>query len=79
MWYPNFAEFVKNNEISTNIDKIYFSLGNNVNFDIKNKLIENFRLFLAKIFNEYNIKNARRKIIWYFLYSSKYFTISYTP
>ena len=28
MWYPNFAEFVKENEISKNIDKIYFSLGN---------------------------------------------------
>lgn len=27
MWYPNFAEFVKENEISRNIDKIYFSLG----------------------------------------------------
>ena len=28
MWYPNFAEYVKANEISKNIDKIYFSLGN---------------------------------------------------
>jgi len=28
MWYPNFAEYVKENEISNNIDKIYFSLGN---------------------------------------------------
>lgn len=28
MWYPNFVEYVKKNEISKNIDKIYFSLGN---------------------------------------------------
>ena len=28
MWYPNFIEYVKNNEISKKIDKIYFSLGN---------------------------------------------------
>jgi len=28
MWYPNFAEYVKKNELSKNIDKIYFSLGN---------------------------------------------------
>ena len=28
MWYPNFAEYIKTNEISKNIDKIYFSLGN---------------------------------------------------
>lgn len=28
MWYPDFAEYVKKNEISRNIDKIYFSLGN---------------------------------------------------
>ena len=28
MWYPNFAEFVKENKISENIDKVYFSLGN---------------------------------------------------
>ena len=27
MWYPNFAEYVTKNEISKNIDKIYFSLG----------------------------------------------------
>ncbi len=27
-WYPNFVEFVKKNKISTNIDRIYFSLGN---------------------------------------------------
>ena len=32
MWYPNFAEYVKNNEISKNIDKIYFSLGNKEKF-----------------------------------------------
>lgn len=28
MWYPNFEEYVMKNEISNNIDKIYFSLGN---------------------------------------------------
>ena len=28
MWYPNFAEYVKKNEISKKIDKIYLSLGN---------------------------------------------------
>ena len=28
MWYPNFAEFIKENKISTNVDKVYFSLGN---------------------------------------------------
>ena len=28
MWYPNFEKYVKENEISKNIDKIYFSLGN---------------------------------------------------
>lgn len=28
LWYPNFLEFVKNNRISENIEKIYFSLGN---------------------------------------------------
>ena len=28
LWYPKFSEYVKNNKLSTNIDKIYFSLGN---------------------------------------------------
>ena len=28
LWYPNFSEYVKNNKLSNNIDKIYFSLGN---------------------------------------------------
>ena len=28
LWYPNLVEYVKNNELSSNIDKIYFSLGN---------------------------------------------------
>ena len=28
MWYPNFEKYVKENKISKNIDKIYFSLGN---------------------------------------------------
>lgn len=28
MWYPNFEEFVKNNELNKNVQKIYFSLGN---------------------------------------------------
>lgn len=28
LWYPNFIEYVKNNKLSNNIDKIYFSLGN---------------------------------------------------
>lgn len=28
MWYPNFEEFVKNNELNKSVKKIYFSLGN---------------------------------------------------
>lgn len=28
LWYPNFTEFVKTNEISKKVEKIYFSLGN---------------------------------------------------
>lgn len=28
LWYPKFSEYVENNKISSNIDKIYFSLGN---------------------------------------------------
>ena len=28
MWYSDFAKFVKENKISKNIDKVYFSLGN---------------------------------------------------
>ena len=28
LWYPNLAEYIKENKISKNIDKIYFSLGN---------------------------------------------------
>ncbi len=28
MWYPNFAEFVKENKVSENVDKVYLSLGN---------------------------------------------------
>lgn len=28
LWYPKFSEYVKNNKLSDNIDKIYFSLGN---------------------------------------------------
>ena len=28
LWYPKFSEYVKNNKLSNNIDKIYFSLGN---------------------------------------------------
>ena len=39
MWYPNFAEFVKENEISKNIDKIYFSLGNKEK-NSKNELLQ---------------------------------------
>ena len=39
MWYPNFAEFVKENEISKNIDKIYFSLGDKEK-NSKNELLQ---------------------------------------
>lgn len=39
MWYPNFAEFVMKNEISKNIDKIYFSLGNKEK-NSKNELLQ---------------------------------------
>lgn len=28
MWYPNFEKYIKENQISKNVDKIYFSLGN---------------------------------------------------
>ena len=28
LWYPNFLDFVKENNISSNVEKIYFSLGN---------------------------------------------------
>lgn len=38
LWYPNLMEFVRNNRISNNIDKIYFSLGNK-EANTKNKLL----------------------------------------
>ena len=31
LWYPNFNNYVINNKLSNNIDKIYFSLGNKEN------------------------------------------------
>jgi len=32
LWFPNFVEYIKENEISKNVDKIYFSLGNKEKF-----------------------------------------------
>ncbi len=28
MWYPNFEEYIRKNKINSNINSIYFSLGN---------------------------------------------------
>ncbi len=42
LWYPNIINYIKNNNISTNINKIYFSLGNKEN-KIKNSIMSKVR------------------------------------
>ena len=57
-WYPNFIEFVKKNEISTNIDKIYFSLGNRES-KVRNQVlatVEENTKELEKIYKSQGIK-----------------------
>ena len=55
MWYPNFSEYVKENEISKNIDKIYFSLGNKEKIS-KIELLQNVEVKTKEI-QEYLGKN----------------------
>lgn len=39
LWYPKFLDFVKENKISSNVNKIYFSLGNKES-KVRNKVLQ---------------------------------------
>ena len=57
-WFPNFVEFVKENNISVNVDKIYFSLGNKeskVRNQVLSKVEEN-TIELEKIYHSKKIQ-----------------------
>ena len=57
-WFPNFVEFVKENNISINVDKIYFSLGNKeskVRNQVLSKVEEN-TIELEKIYHSKRIQ-----------------------
>ena len=44
LWYPGFLDFVYNNKISSNVDKIYFSLGDkeaNTRNELMSKVMDN--------------------------------------
>ena len=58
LWYPNFIEYVENNELKTNPNKIYFSLGNREG-KTKNELmskVEEKTKYLEQYYNKKNIK-----------------------
>lgn len=40
LWFPKFVDFVKENKISSNVEKIYFSLGNKES-KVKNQILAN--------------------------------------
>lgn len=57
-WFPNFIEFAKENNISSNIEKIYFSLGNKES-KVKNQVlstVEENTINLEKIYKDKGIK-----------------------
>lgn len=57
-WFPNFVEFVKENNVSVNVDKIYFSLGNKeskVRNQVLSKVEEN-TIELKKIYHSKKIQ-----------------------
>ena len=59
-WYPDFLEFVKKNNISYNIEKIYFSLGNRES-KVKNKIlseVENNTKELENIYKDKGINTV---------------------
>ena len=57
-WYPNFIEFVKENKISSNIEKIYFSSGDKESKTRNEimKTVEDNTKELVKIYKSYGIK-----------------------
>ena len=52
-WYPNFLEYVKENKISKNIEKIYLSLGNKEK-ETKNKILQKVEENTLEIYNILN-------------------------
>ena len=57
-WFPNFVEFVKENNVLVNVDKIYFSLGNKeskVRNQVLSKVEEN-TIELKKIYHSKKIQ-----------------------
>ena len=57
-WFPKFIDFVKENKISSNVEKIYFSLGNKES-KVRNevmKTVENNTKEIEKIYSSYGIK-----------------------
>ena len=57
-WFPNFVKFVQENNISINVDKIYFSLGNKeskVRNQVLSKVEEN-TIELKKIYHSKKIQ-----------------------
>lgn len=52
-WYPNFLEYVLNNKINSNVEKIYFSLGNKEKLS-KNKILSKVEDDTKEIYNFLN-------------------------
>ena len=56
-WFPNFLDFAKKNNINSNVEKIYFSVGNKES-KVKNKIlaeVENNTKKLEKLYKERGI------------------------
>ena len=62
-WFPNFIEFIKKNNISSNVKKIYFSLGDKES-KVKNKVlatVEDNTKDIEKIYNLQGINTIYEK------------------
>ena len=60
LWYPNFVDYVKNNQVSYDVSKIYFSLGNREKYS----KIELLSTVLDKTLEIYNYLNDKVNCIY---------------
>ena len=58
LWFPKFVDFVKENRISSNVDKIYFSLGNKES-KVKNQILASVEKNTKEIEEIYNMQGIK--------------------
>lgn len=58
LWFPKFVDFVKENRISSNVDKIYFSLGNKES-KVKNQILASVEKNTKEIEEIYESKGIK--------------------